>query len=128
MAMFRCDVSQKIDLSVIFSSETVQKSAWDDTNTYICTQGTMENIPNGATFTATKDCTVKAYFSFVAANSFKESYINASDGCEIVDKLYDNDTRKEYIIRVPKGKTVDVFAAGSGYKSYNLGFLCNDIF
>ena len=87
----------------------------------------MKNIANGATFTATKDCTVKAYFSFVA-NSFKESYINASDGCEIVDKLYDNDTRKEYVIRVPKGKKVNVWAVGSGYKSYNLGFACNDIF
>ena len=127
MAMFRCGVSQKINLYVIFSTETVKKSAWDDTNTYTCTQGTMKNIANGATFIAKKDCTVKAYFSFVA-DRFKESYIKVSDGCEIVDKLYDNDTRKEYLIRVPNGKTVNVFAVGSGYKSYNLGFVCNDIF
>ena len=119
----------KFDLVEIFSLsiETLEKSVWYEEGTRTGTYGVMSNIQNGVTFTATKKCTIKAYFS-MSYLTFKDSYITFSEGCTLVEKLHDENKKREYIIKVPEGESVTMFAHGINYSSYSMGLICADIY
>ena len=60
--------------------------------------------------------------------SFQDSYIKTSTGCEVIQKMVDTNNTREYVIKVPKGETVTMFAGGYDYTSYSMGVICSKIF
>lgn len=117
-----------IDYSQIFAFETLSKTSWSDASTYTGTCGTLKVVSNGATFTATIDCTILAHFSMTYNGALQSSYITASSGCEIIQKKVDTNNKREYVIKVPKGKTVTMFAGAFDYTSYSMGVMCSKIY
>ena len=111
----------------ILDPEQLFKSAWNDTATKNGTYGTMTCGENTATFIATKNCTIKACFSFTA-QVFGSSYINLSGGCVLIKKLYDQNQKKEYIIKVPEGESVSMYAYGINYSSYSMGIFFTSVY